>query len=221
MTAPAESIWTLAGDETSWSAWAEQLGLADASALMWDLVSSYKTPLQTWAIDIGCGTGRAFLPLVEAGYRVIGIDPTWMSIALCKKRIRHTSLCAYPTLASADRIPLPGASIDFVFALSSLFHLNLKELGSALQEIQRILRPGGKAVLHFLDLEDWRRTLAEPVHPDLAPASGYQAVVTCFCSPNQIQHWIAAAGLSLIALDLHTSLSEHGQQRNWIAHCTR
>jgi ubiquinone/menaquinone biosynthesis C-methylase UbiE len=90
------------------------------------------------------------------------------------QRVSQTHLCAYLLLASAARLPLPSASISFVFALSSLFHLSYKELISALQEVHRVLHPEGEVLLHFLDIEDWRHTLAKQICPDQAPDPTYQ-----------------------------------------------
>jgi SAM-dependent methyltransferase len=216
-----ETIWTLDGDETSWSSWADNVALAPASPFMQDLIAADKNSHQGWAVDVGCGTGRAFLPLVAAGYRVIGLDPTINGIRLCQERVSQNHISAYPILASAARFPLPTKSISFVFAISSLFHLSHVELVSALQEIHRILLPGGKALLHFLDREDWRHTLAKEIRPGEAPVPSYQAVVTCFCTEGKIRDWITQTGLKLLALELRTSSSEAGQQRNWLAYCEK
>jgi ubiquinone/menaquinone biosynthesis C-methylase UbiE len=220
-TAMPGTIWTLEEDETSWSSWADHMAQATASPFMRDLIAAHKTSQRSWAIDVGCGTGRAFLPLVEAGYRVIGLDPTLNGIQLSQQRVSQTHLCAYPLLASAARLPLPSASISFVFALSTLFHLSYTELINALQEVHRVLHPEGEALLHFLDIKDWRRVLAKPIRPDQAPDPSYRAVVTCFCSQGKIREWIAEAGLKLEALELKTTDTETGQQRNWVAHCTK
>jgi ubiquinone/menaquinone biosynthesis C-methylase UbiE len=216
-----ELIWTLDGDETSWSSWADNIAQAPASPFMHDLIAADKASHQGWAVDVGCGTGRAFLPLVEAGYRVIGLDPTMNGIRLSQQRVSQDLISAYPILASAAQFPLPTESISFVFAISSLFHLSHVELASALQEIYRILLPGGKALLHFLDLDDWRHTLAKEIHPEQVPVPSYQAVVTCFCSQGKIQEWIKLTGLKLNSLELRASSSEAGQQRNWLAHCEK
>jgi len=216
-----KAIWTLDGDETSWSAWAENIALAPASSLMVDLITRNKATCIGWALDIGCGTGRAFLPLTEAGYQVIGIDPTMKSIRFSQQRVNQSNISAYPVLASATQIPLPNQSIAFVFAISCLFHLGLVEMTDALQEIYRVLLPRGKAVLHFLDLEDWRHTLAKEIPPEQAPIPSYRAVVTCFCSQEKIQQWITQAGLRFTELELKTSSSEAGEQRNWLAYCEK
>jgi SAM-dependent methyltransferase len=216
-----EAIWTLDGDETSWSSWADGMAHAPASSFMQELIARYKILYRGWAVDVGCGTGRAFLPLIQAGYRVIGLDPTVNAIRLSQHRVSQNHFDAFPVLASVAHCPLPSGSSAFVLAISSLFHLSSVDLTSALREIYRILLPGGRALLHFLDLEDWRRTLAKEVDPDEAPVPSHRAVVTCFCSQGRIREWIALAGLELISLELRTSSSEAGRQQNWLAHCEK
>jgi ubiquinone/menaquinone biosynthesis C-methylase UbiE len=171
-------------------------------------------------LDLGCGTGRAFIPLVEAGYKVIGIDPTVACVQNSQHRIRQAHLSAYSILATAAQLPTQTESFDLVIAISCLFHLSITELTSALREIQRVSMPGGRAVLHFLDLEDWRHTLARKISPEDAPIPSYRSVVTCFCSPEKIREWITQAGLKLEKLELRSNATNRGQQCNWLAHCT-
>jgi hypothetical protein len=94
-------------------------------------------------------------------------------------------------------------------------------LVAALGEVRRVLEPDGKAVLHFLDIDDWRRSLAPQIPADQAPVPGHRAVITGFASGETVRHWIAAAGLELLSLKLRTTLGEAGEQRNWIATCCR
>ncbi len=216
-----KEIWTLDGDETSWSSWADSIALAPASPFMLDLIAAEKAFPGGWVLDIGCGTGRAFLPLADAGYHVLGLDPTMSGVRFSQQRVSQSQIAAYPIIGSAAQIPLPAQSISLVFAISSIFHLSFVELTNALQEIYRILLPGGKAILHFLDVEDWRHTLAKEIPAEQAPIPSYRAVVTCFCSQEKIREWINETGLKLINLELKTSSSDAGEQRNWLAHCQR
>ncbi len=194
---------------------------AAASPLMQELLEEHKTTQPGWALDLGCGTGRAFLPLAKAGYRVIGVDPTPRCVQICRQRARQAKISAYPLRASAAHLPIPIKAIDFVLAISCLFHLGPLELTGAIREIYRVLLPKGTAILHFLDLEDWRRTLAEHIQPEQVPYPGYQAVVTCFCSPEKVGEWIAQAGLMLEKLELRSNVTDRGEQRNWLAYCTK
>jgi SAM-dependent methyltransferase len=215
-----KAVWTLDGDDTSWTAWAENRADAPASYLMRELIATRKAGPQEWALDIGCGTGRAFIPLAEAGYRVIGIDPTPKCIELSSRRALQSGIIAYPIQASAARLPLRAASVAFAFPFGTLFHLSLVELTLALKGIRRVLRPPeGEVLLHFLDIEDWRRSLGKEIDPDRAPVPSHQAVVACFCSGQVVEERLEEAGLRLLSLQLRTSASEAGQRRNWLAQC--
>ena len=48
-------------------------------------------------------------------------------------------------LAGAEAIPLPDASVDTVFMFKSLHHVPLAAMATALREVARVLRPGGRA----------------------------------------------------------------------------
>jgi SAM-dependent methyltransferase len=124
-------------------------------------------------------------------------------------------------LATADHLPIKEQTIDLVLAMGVLFHLNAVELGAALTQIHGVLRPGGEAILHFLDIDDWRHTLGAATHPADLPQPGYKAVVACFCSADAIRELLAPAGLTLVSLELVTQEHEAGELRNWLAVCTR
>jgi SAM-dependent methyltransferase len=214
-------IWTLEEDAEAWPAWAEHMAEAVAMPLMLEIIAAHLSPQHGWVLDVGCGTGRAFLPLEEAGYRIIGIDPIASCARHSQQRAKREQLKAYPIRGTAALLPIQAASIDFIFAISCLFHLSLPELTSSLQEIQRVLVHGGRAVLHFLDLDDWRRVLARQIRPEQAPVPSYRAVVTCFCTQKRVEEWIARAGLRLEKIELRTNPTDQGQQRNWLAQCTK
>jgi hypothetical protein len=153
-----DAVWTLDGDEASWAEWASARAEATAWPRVRALIAAHSTAAQTpvlaWALDLGCGTGRAFGPLA-----------------------------------------------------------------AALDEVRRVLHPGVRAVLHFLDVDDWRSTLAPRIEAAEAPVPSYRAVVTAFASRQTIQRWIVSSGLELLSLELGTSPSQAGEQRDWIATC--
>ncbi len=50
-------------------------------------------------------------------------------------------------LAGAESIPLDDAAVDVVFMFKSLHHVPVDRMGQAMQEIRRVLKPGGKAYI--------------------------------------------------------------------------
>jgi ubiquinone/menaquinone biosynthesis methyltransferase len=103
-------------------------------------------------LDLACGTGDIAFAAARCGASVIGLDVTHRMIELAvRKRDR--------TMASSGRwrsafltgdmmaLPFPAASFDFVTTGYGL--RNVPELGPAIDEIARVLRPGGR----FLSLD--------------------------------------------------------------------
>lgn len=214
-------IWTIDGDKTSWAEWASRMALSPSSNLANLIVSEFHSKRNSWALDLGCGTGRAFLPLSCNGFKIVGIDPTFMATKISLERAKNEKMMAVPVQATASQLPIQSNTVNLVFALGILFHLGPAELDEALKEIGRVLEKDGRAVLHFLDIDDWRRTLAKSVSPEGLPVPSYQAVVTCFCSQEILQKKINSAGLKVEKSELKTSMDEQGERREWLFHCVR
>lgn len=107
-------------------------------------------PSQARLLEVGIGTGRISRPLLAHGLRVTGID-------LSRKmmdRFRESLLPGdpQPDLVQADaaQIPLTSRAFDAVIAVHIL-HL-IPGWQSALEEMQRLLRPGGSLLVGY----DWR-----------------------------------------------------------------
>ncbi len=104
------------------------------------------------ALDAACGTGDLMLGLRKQGVTVIGLDPSAAMLASCRMRCRDADLTtdlppspptAAPRLLRGDlmALPLPAAAVGMVTVGYGL--RNVPELGAALAEIRRVLRPGG------------------------------------------------------------------------------
>jgi len=95
-------------------------------------------------IDLGCGTGYFSSWLARRGARPVGVDVTPAQLDTARRLQGETGI-TFPLLeASAEEVPLPGASFD----------LALSEYGASiwcdphkwLPEAWRLLRPGGRLV---------------------------------------------------------------------------
>ena len=106
-------------------------------------------------IDLGCGSGRLAWALgrqMQVTYCGIDIVQALLDYAKTK------SPAHYRFLLSRDlHIPAPDASVDMVTAFSVFTHLLHTESFIYMEDIRRVLRPGGQLVFSFLEF-------AEPSH---------------------------------------------------------
>lgn len=95
-------------------------------------------------LDLGCGSGKEMVPLLYRGARVIGIDVSPDLVEIAKKRLAMQDLEGDVRVGSAYETQLPDASVDVIFCMSLIHHLDIKRVRD---EMLRILRPNGILIL--------------------------------------------------------------------------
>jgi SAM-dependent methyltransferase len=97
---------------------------------------------------LGCGDGLDVVALAMRGATVIGCDISPDLIEVARRRIavncteeqvRRVIL----RVGSAYTLPIEDKSVDLVMGIAILHHL---DLAPAAREVQRVLRPGGRAI---------------------------------------------------------------------------
>ena len=91
-------------------------------------------------LDAGCGSGAGMDLLSDYG-RVVGFDISPIALNFCRKHGYHLM-----ARASMEAIPFADESFDFIFSTDTLYFKNIDD-HLVLQEIYRILVPGGKIFL--------------------------------------------------------------------------
>ncbi|MFQ5748786.1 MAG: bifunctional demethylmenaquinone methyltransferase/2-methoxy-6-polyprenyl-1,4-benzoquinol methylase UbiE [Planctomycetota bacterium] len=163
-------------------------------------------------LDVCCGTGDLSLAFARRGCHVVGIDFSGPMLPLARAKARRRGL---PLLfLQGDALALPVASGNFDGASVAFGLRNLEDPFRGLQELHRILRPGGRvAILEFFSVEGvlWGRLFRFYFHvllPRLARltrvarngAYAYlPASVDEFVSAAAFRAWIPAAGFELLA----------------------
>lgn len=96
-------------------------------------------------LDFGCGSGENSLLLAMRGARVVGVDISESLIGVAKTRLRVNGSAgrARFIVGSAHDLPIEPASVDIVFGIAVLHHL---DLDASAGEVYRVLKPGGRAV---------------------------------------------------------------------------
>lgn len=100
------------------------------------------------AADIGAGTGFITEGLIQRGLRVIAIDQSEAMLQELKKKFKSAGEIDYRK-GEAEKLPVEGDSIDYVFANMFLHHVELPSI--AIKEMVRILKPGGMLVITDMD----------------------------------------------------------------------
>jgi ubiquinone/menaquinone biosynthesis C-methylase UbiE len=96
-------------------------------------------------LEVGCGLGTDGAQFAEAGADYTGVDLTAAAIELARKRFELFGLEGKFQTADAENLPFPDESFDLVYSHGVLHHT--PETGKAIQEIHRVLRRGGRAVV--------------------------------------------------------------------------
>ena len=100
-------------------------------------------------LEIGCNWGRWCLSAAQAGYRVVGIDPSLKSIRAANRVARQLGISATFVVADGRYLPFRGECFEQVFSYSTLQHLSKENVVAVLSEIQRILCMGGHSLVQM------------------------------------------------------------------------
>jgi SAM-dependent methyltransferase len=111
--------------------------------ILYSLESGLPGWRQAFILDAGCGTG-AVLEQLGNPQKHVGIDLSPEAVALCRQRGLFNV-----TQGDLNALPFADASFDAVICSSVLYHRWVNDVAKALQELRRVLRPGGLLLLNF------------------------------------------------------------------------
>ncbi len=120
---------------------------AIAHALLEPVAASLETRGKTPRIlDVGCGTGGNLLDLERLG-RAVGVDLAPEAMA------RWPARGVRATRASLLALPFPDRAFDLVTSFDVIYHAWVPDDGVAVEEMTRVLRPGGFLLVRVPALE--------------------------------------------------------------------
>ncbi len=105
-----------------------------------------------WVLDIGCGRGELVCEAARRGATAVGIDYAEAAVELSmERRSRLEDEVRDRTrflLADAKGLDFDDGSFDVVFLIDVYEHLHPYEIERTLAEVLRVLRPGGRFIVH-------------------------------------------------------------------------
>lgn len=102
-------------------------------------------------LELGCGTGRLLIPLLQAGLDVTGVDDSEEMLAIAREKLAAEGEPAQKR-ARLEKATLSGFQLEqrfglAVIAYNTLMHLNPPELAFCLDNVHRHLETGGTLVI--------------------------------------------------------------------------
>ena len=95
------------------------------------------------ALDLCCGTGDVAFRLAKAGTQTIGADFSLPMLQVGRNRFRNEKI----QFIRADALNLPFDDSTFDLLTISYGLRNLADVSEGLNEMQRVLKPGGRALI--------------------------------------------------------------------------
>lgn len=100
-------------------------------------------------LEVGCGMGTDLLQFARGGAICTGVDLTPRSIEISRHRFKLYDVPGTFLIADGEKLPFPENTFDVVYSNGVLHHT--PDTAGAVQEIHRVLRPGGiaKVMLYY------------------------------------------------------------------------
>jgi len=149
-------------------------------------------------LDVGCGTGRYLIPMLQDGLHVVGIEPSEGMREGARENLKAAGLERQAQIVEGESVhlTLTDASIDLVFSKGAIHHNTWVNIQQSFAEIQRVLRKNGFFIFQGRSVKDPALAHSERIQDFGATAmekSGWKAGV--------IQHYFTEAELKQLAKD--------------------
>jgi 2-polyprenyl-3-methyl-5-hydroxy-6-metoxy-1,4-benzoquinol methylase len=107
----------------------------------------YDSIKDLYVLDVACGLGWASINLALNGCKVTSIDLTPNAISFLKRYAEYKNLNISVSEMSAEELNFQSNSFDFVLGWGFIMHTENPKI--ALNELIRVVKPGGKVVIYF------------------------------------------------------------------------
>jgi ubiquinone/menaquinone biosynthesis C-methylase UbiE len=107
-----------------------------------------RTPRPSHVLEVAPGPGFCAIEIARSGRYVTGLDISETFVRIAREHARRAGVAVDFRLGNASAMPFPDASFDFVVCAAAF--KNFSDPVGALNEIHRVLKPGGRASIYDL-----------------------------------------------------------------------
>ena len=161
-------------DEEEWTQSAEW-----KQSLIGEILLKYIAPNKT-VLEIGPGAGRWSEALQKISSRLILVDLSQKCIELCKKRFSKYNNVEFFVNDGRSLDFIPEGTIDFIWAFDVFVHVNPNDTESYIKEFERVLKTGGRGIVHHPEGEEkragWKSSMTNQLFAELLKKNGLTPV---------------------------------------------
>jgi len=168
-------------------------------------------------LDAGTGSGRYAVSMALHGATVVGCDISESGLVTARERAEGIPNLSFKFGSVLD-LPFPEASFDFVCCAGVLHHT--PSIARGLDELTRVLRPGGKLFLLLYGAGGLRWKLIAALRPicdELGIGAIDQAIAGAGLPANNRKHFLDDLFVPIQTLVRWSDLSVWLSQRGYIA----
>ncbi len=116
-------------------------------------------------LEVGCGVGIDLAKFAEAGAEVTGIDISEMSVGLAHRNFELRGLKPDIRVMDVERLEFGADTFDVVYGHGLLPYVD--NVQQAIDEVHRVLKPGGEAILQVYNRRSWLYVLSKVMNTKL------------------------------------------------------
>ncbi|MDB9891239.1 class I SAM-dependent methyltransferase [Alphaproteobacteria bacterium] len=119
-----------------------------------NLIHGYSTSKDKKVLDVGCGNGYVLSRYGFEGAEVYGVDITWRAIDLSRQRFKFASLQGNFQTTDGESLQFEDNFFDIACSMGVLHHIGNPR--PMVDEMFRVLKPGGKIILMLYHRFSWK-----------------------------------------------------------------
>ena len=189
----SETDWNQPTEYEKW--YDSSLGKAYGTSLNRKLSNWLPEHPEGWVVDIGCGPGLLLEQLMPDASRAIAVDCSPEMSHRAKYRFEQADLPYRVITASADTLPFPDQFADIILTTNCLEFVD--HPGLAFQEISRVLREGGTAIVGVLN----RNSIWETTRGLIQPLSSAAYYDGNFYTKDELRRYAGQSGLTIDSME--------------------
>jgi ubiquinone/menaquinone biosynthesis C-methylase UbiE len=114
-----------------------------------------ESSLEKSVLDCGAGGNCPPLALFSAyGYKTYGIEISDSQIEMAKDFSKEHNVELNISKGDIKNLPFEDESISYIYSYNTIFHMKKEDIEKAVNEIKRVLKPGGICFVNFLSIKD-------------------------------------------------------------------